>query len=122
MTPKRIFLALPIEPVELAAGKMNQLQKLLSNYRIKWVGPENFHVTLFFFGEIQFSQIVAIKNLLYSVLKNSSPFTFSFLGPAIFKKGKEQTECKVSKLILFESKLFPTGPKYYPIEVFPLMS
>lgn len=187
MVRKRIFLALPIEPVGPAVEKMDQLQKLLCDYRIKWVRNENIHLTLFFFGEIPVQQIPLLQEVLRSSMKNSNAFSFSGTGPGIFKKGKEpqvlwlgiQTTdqlfelkkeinkavatlgfipdvkvfrphltlgrflprqeissvlhnafkdallavpfgCNVSKLVLFESKLFPAGPQYYPIEVFPL--
>lgn len=189
MVGKRIFLALPLEPVEPAVEKMKQLQKLLRDYSIKWVSIENFHLTLFFFGEIPTQQIPVLIELLSSSVKNSSAFTFSLTGPGIFKKGKEPRvlwlgikapdqlfEIKkdidkavatlgfipdnivfrphltlgrflprqevssvldsalkdeqlrepflysASKLILFESKLFPKGPQYYPVEVFPYMT
>jgi len=188
MVGKRVFLALPLEPVEPVVEKMEQLQKLLSAYRIKWVRAENFHLTLFFFGEISEQQISVIKELLRSLVKESPAITFSLTGPGIFKKGNqpqvlwlgikannqllelkmevdkvalamgflhndrtfrphltlgrflprqqissvldnalkdlqlmEPIEYYASKLILFESKLFPAGPQYYPIEVFPLI-
>lgn len=188
MVGKRVFLALPLEPVEPAVEKMKQLQKLLSAYRIKWVRAENFHLTLFFFGEISEQQVSNIDEFLRSLVKDSSVVTFSLTGPGIFKKGNEPQvlwlgikatdqlselkkevdkavltlgfspndktfrphltlgrflphqqissvldnalkdiqlmepiEYYASKLILFESKLFPAGPQYYPIEVFPLI-
>jgi 2'-5' RNA ligase len=189
MVGKRIFLALPIEPVEPAVERMKQLQKLLPVYHIKWVKTTHFHVTLFFFGEILVQQIPELIELLHSSLKNSPAFKFQLTGPGIFKNGKEPRviwlgvnvpdqliELKkdidsavatlgflpdnnaefrphmtlgrfvphqvvstaldsalkdpqlsdsiwysASKLILFESKLFTTGPQYDPIEVFPLM-
>ena len=188
MDLKRIFLALPLEPVEPVAEKMKQLQMLLRNYRVRWVEKENFHLTLFFFGEIPEQQIPVLKELLHESVKNSSAFTFSLTGPGIFKKNteprviwlgikasepffeiKKETDKAAeafgfitgdktfrphltlgrflpgqevssvlenalkeeqlaepigyyaSKLILFESKLFPAGPQYYPIEVFTLM-
>jgi len=184
---KRVFLALPLEPVEPAAEKMKILQKLLSAFRIKWVRIENYHLTLFFFGEIPVQLIPDIQQILRSTLENSSPFSLALSGPGIFKKGKEprvlwlgvepsdqMLELKkeidkavvsigfipddkpfrphltlgrfmqrqevttvlenalnlpqlakpigydVSKLILFESKLFPEGPLYLPIDIFPL--
>ena len=187
MIMKRVFLALPLEPVEPAAEKMKILQKLLSAYRIKWVRIENYHLTLFFFGEIPVQLIPDIQQILRSTLENSSVFSLALTGPGIFKKGKEprvlwlgikatdqlfvlkkkidnavvslgfipdekpfrphltlgrfmqQQEVSsilenvlnepqlakpigydVSKLILFESKLFPEGPQYLPIDIFPL--
>jgi len=188
MVVKRIFLALPLEPVEPVVEKMKQLQKLLLVYRIRWARIENIHLTLFFFGEIPTQQISVLCDLLRSFVKNSPAFTISLTGPNIFKKGKELRvlwlgikasdqliEIKkdidkvvaafgivtddivfrphltlgrflphqevssvldsalkdkqlmkpslhsVSRLILFESKLFPAGSQYYPIEIFPLL-
>jgi len=188
MVGKRIFLALPVEPVEPAVERMRQLQKLLPFYQIKWVKTAHFHLTLFFFGEVPEQQIPGLIELLHSTLKNSPAFTFELTGPGIFKKAKEPRVLwfgmkapdqlydlkknidsavstigflpdnngvfrphmtlgrflphqavstvldsalkdpqlsdpigySASKLVLFESKLFPTGPQYYPIEVFPL--
>ena len=189
MARKRVFLALPLKPVEPVVAKMKQLQKLLHAYHIKWVRPENFHLTLFFFGEIPAQQIPVLIELLHTPVKNSSAFPFSLTGPGIFKKGREPRvlwldikasdqlfeikkeidnavatlgfipddkvfrphltlgrflprqevssvldftleeaqlaepiRYEVSRLILFESKLFPSGPQYYPIEVFPLIA
>jgi len=41
MLLKRIFLAIPLEPAGPVAEKMKQLQKLLDEYRIKWVSHKN---------------------------------------------------------------------------------
>ena len=189
MVSKRVFLALPVEPVDPAAEIMNRLQKRLSDYRIKWVSKSNFHLTLLFFGEIPVQQIHPISALLQVLIKKQAPLKFSLTGPGMFKKGKEPqvlwlgiqdsgpmselkkridqavltlgltTENKVfrphltlgrfmprqevsslldsalkeeqlsepiaytaSKLILFESKLSLEGPRYFPLEVFPLIS
>jgi 2'-5' RNA ligase len=163
------------------------LQKQLCTYRIKWVQAENFHVTLFFFGEIKSEQTNILQEFLSQTLKELSAFTFSFSGAGIFKDRKEPrilwlgietsetliklkkeidktvsllrfttgekpihphltlgrfaprqkisqalniTLCEfrviepltytVSKLTLFESKLSPTGAKYFPLATFPL--
>ncbi|HEY3390296.1 MAG TPA: RNA 2',3'-cyclic phosphodiesterase [Prolixibacteraceae bacterium] len=188
MVGKRVFLAMPLEPVDPAVEKMRQLQELLQKYRIRWVIKENFHVTLFFFGEIPTQQIPVLNDLLHLSLNNSRAFTFSLTSPGIFKKGKEprvlwlgiktndqlvelkrevdkavsalgffpyektfrphmtlgrflphqkisseledvlkeaqimeSIEYSVPRLILFESKSFPAGPQYQPIEFFPLI-
>lgn len=188
MISKRVFLALPLQPVEPAAEIMIRLQKRLSNYRIKWVSSANFHLTLYFFGEIPVPRIASLCELLPVAIKSQAPIKFSLTGPGIFRKGKEPqvlwlgiedfgpmselkqtidqsasalgflTEDKVfrphltmgrfmprqevgsgldlllneeklsapiaytvSKLILFESKLSPAGPSYFPLEVFPLI-
>ncbi len=188
MLKKRVFLAVPVDPVEPVVAKMEQLKRQFYDLRIKWVRPENFHLTVFFFGEIPAQQVPLLRELLRSALKNTSAFSFLLTGPGIFKKGKElkvlwlgikgsdqlyelkketdnavatlgfltedkpfrphltlgrflshqssssdlenslkephlwePVEYEVTNLILFESKLFPDGPQYDPIEVFPLL-
>ena len=185
MDRKRVFLALPLEPVEPVAEKMRQIQNRLHNFHIKWVKPEYFHLTLFFFGEIPANQIPKLTEIIRFTLINLSPFSFSVTGQAIFKKGNEPRvlwlgvnapdqlfdlkkaidksaeslgfiseekrfrphltlgrflpgqevntdlestlkegqlmeaiSYEASKVILFESKLLPTGAQYDPIEVF----
>ncbi len=188
MEKKRVFLALPVEPVGPVVERMKELQNLLQgHYHIKWVRSENLHLTLYFFGEVEVYQIPNLIEFIRLSVQSTPPFSFSLLGPGIFKKGIEPRvlwlgikatdslfelkkaldqsmlaldfhsgekifrphltlgrflpkqgispvldgavkeiqhsvaiEYTLSKLILFESRLFPEGPIYYPIEVFPL--
>jgi RNA 2',3'-cyclic 3'-phosphodiesterase len=187
MNGKRVFLALPIEPVEPAAEKMEKLQIMLNNYAIRWVSTANYHLTLFFFGHVHLQQITGLSETLRLCVKNTPAFNCTLTGPGIFRNGKmpkvlwlginnpdqlftlkneinnavaelgflpdttvfrphltigrflsrqeitstlesvlnddqliEPFPYFASKLILFESKLFPSGPQYAPIEVFPL--
>ena len=188
MLRKRIFLAIPLDPAEPVAERMKQLQQLLGEYRIKWIRAENFHLTLYFFGEIPVQQIPQLKRVLRLAVRNSPVFTLSLTGPGIFRKGKEprvlylgckvndllfeikkevdkavssldfSTENKlfrphvtlgrfvqrqessplledvlqeprfsepltfeISRLILYESILLPSGPRYQPVKIFPLI-
>ena len=89
MLTKRVFLAIPINPVEPVIEKMTRLKNRLADYRIKWVNRENLHLTLFFFGEIPLNQIPELRKLLRSTTHNLPSFSFSLTGPGIFKKGKE---------------------------------
>ena len=89
MVVKRVFLAFPLVKEQQVSEKMQQLKKLLYDYRVKWVPQNNFHVTLFFFGEIPLNQISIIASRIDAVTANFSPFSFSIADPGIFKKGKE---------------------------------
>lgn len=89
MVVKRVFLAFPLEKEQQVSEKMQELKKLLYDYRVKWVPQKNFHVTLFFFGEIPLNQISIIVSRIHAVAANFSPFSFSIAHPGIFKKGKE---------------------------------
>jgi 2'-5' RNA ligase len=74
MHSKRTFLALPLIPIEPAANKAKELKHLLRNYRIKWVDPESYHLTLFFFGEVLVDQLAALKDALRSAVDGISVF------------------------------------------------
>jgi RNA 2',3'-cyclic 3'-phosphodiesterase len=89
MEKKKVFLAFTFEPVEPAQEIMKRLQNRLRTYRIKWVSADNFHVTLFFFGELPVDQIDPLQKLLHEALKESSAFTFSLTEPGIFRDRRE---------------------------------
>ncbi len=89
MQSKRTFLALPLIPVEPAADKAKELKHLLRNYRIKWVDPKSYHLTLFFFGEVPVDQLTELKNVLHSAMKGIPSFSFKLTNPGLFKRGRE---------------------------------
>ncbi len=89
MKKKRVFLAFTLGPIEHTTIKLKKLQEQLRTYRIKWGNTDNYHVTLFFFGELPTEQIDLLLKLLSENLKEASAFTFSFSKPGIFKNRKE---------------------------------
>lgn len=90
MTPsKRTFLALPLIPVEPAADKAKELKHLLRKYRIKWVDPKSYHLTLFFFGEVPVDQLAELKDAIRSAVEGMPVFSFKLTNPGLFKKGHE---------------------------------
>ncbi|HOV71347.1 MAG TPA: RNA 2',3'-cyclic phosphodiesterase [Dysgonamonadaceae bacterium] len=90
MTPsKRTFLALPLIPVEPAADKAKELKHLLRKYRIKWVNPESYHLTLFFFGEVPMDQLAELKDAIRSAVEGMPAFSFKLTNPGLFKRGHE---------------------------------
>lgn len=188
METKRVFLALPLEPVEPAVETAICLKQLLKKYRIRWVDKDNYHLTLFFFGDVPVSKLAELKSSLHSVTDASPVFNFRITAPGMFRKGREprvlwlgieapvelyelkrkideavavlgfpsdgrdlkphltlgrfqpeqtispelgeklssvgnaeQISYEASRLILFESKLTPTGAKYIPLEEFRLV-
>lgn len=85
MTMIRTFLALPLEPVLPAYEKMQLLQKQLGSYRIKWVNSGQFHLTFFFFGEVDAQVIPSLVNRLQIAIKQTACFSYSLAGPGIFR-------------------------------------
>lgn len=79
----RTFVAIKI-PKEIK-DKLTKLENDLRNgvFReafIKWVKPENIHLTLKFIGEIDERKLENIKTGLKKVMREYSPFRLSFAG------------------------------------------
>ena len=186
----RVFLA-----IDLPSSLKKELSKLKTEEqafaRLKWVEEENFHLTLFFFGNLPEKEVEKVVQVCEKRVKDfprfelfltevsgfpkKGDFRVVFLGceersntlerlvhelskdfkkkgfkledrdfhphitlfrlkelkdrsayhdfvqeltkKAQFLKGKS---FPVQEVILFESKLSPTGPKYTPLKVFPL--
>ncbi len=89
MPSKRVFVALPLIPVEPAANKAEELKHLLQKYRIKWVDPKLYHLTLFFFGEIPVGQLAELKDALHLAVEGIPAFSFQLTNPGLFKRGHE---------------------------------
>ncbi len=60
----RSFLALPLNPEFLAelSGYLNPLRRKISG--VKWVNPEQIHVTLHFFGAISDGEIASVRTIV----------------------------------------------------------
>lgn len=85
MTGIRTFLALPLEPALPVREKWQQLQKQLLSYRIKWVHPGQFHLTLFFFGKVDVQDIPLLVKKLQSAVNIIPCFTFTLGETGIFQ-------------------------------------
>jgi len=81
---KRIFAAVKIHPSEAFISLLYQFKKVLREEHIKWVEPNNIHITLKFFGEIEESRISEISNQLALVASRHTPFNFSINGTGVF--------------------------------------
>ena len=52
--------------------------------KIKWVKPENLHLTLRFIGEVGENIIPDLKSLIDNVIKKFKPFTYELIGMGCF--------------------------------------
>ncbi|MGQ9646471.1 MAG: RNA 2',3'-cyclic phosphodiesterase [Thermodesulfobacteriota bacterium] len=80
----RSFLA--IELPEAIRRKIEEVQRelRLSHADVRWVSPENIHLTLKFFGNIDESRIDPIVRSLEGPIEATSPFSLSTHGMGAF--------------------------------------
>ena len=69
---KRVFIAinLPDKIKEKFDPVIAELKKLNPDYGIKWVAPENLHLTLHFFGDLNEKQISLAEEGIEEITKN----------------------------------------------------
>ena len=80
----RTFLAADIEPG--INKKVNEVIDRLSRIDggVKWVRPENHHITVYFFGEIDEATRASIEGIAAGVLEGVSPFPVRVEGISAF--------------------------------------
>lgn len=79
----RLFIAIEIPP-DVRAGLAVLLQKFRAIApQVKWVRPENIHITLKFLGETENSKLTAIQSAL-STIRSSQAVALKFLGLGFF--------------------------------------
>jgi len=81
---KRLFAAIKIHPSARYINVFNEISSSLRHERIKWVEPENMHLTLKFFGETDEKQIPAIRQAIETAVSQSGPFTIKIANTGIF--------------------------------------
>jgi len=81
---KRLFAAIKVHPSEALLNRYYMLQRNLKDEKIRWVSPENIHITMKFFGETPDHHIPAINAALQQAATTASPFNFSIRNTGIF--------------------------------------
>ena len=81
---KRLFVAIKIHPSENYTNVYKQILSSLRHERIKWVEPENMHLTIKFLGETDETKIPALKLALQQGARFSKSFTMKIENTGIF--------------------------------------
>ena len=81
---KRLFAAIKVHPSEEFLVRYYNLKKNLKQEKIRWVDPENIHITLKFFGECPEHHIPAIEMALEQAASQVQAFKFNILNTGIF--------------------------------------
>jgi RNA 2',3'-cyclic 3'-phosphodiesterase len=85
----RTFVAFPIP--ETITIRICDIQERLKSYRlpVRWVKPENVHLTLKFFGEISLSTVNDIGKVLEDTVRVYAPLMFFIKGLGVFPNIKK---------------------------------
>ncbi len=80
----RAFIAIPLP--EFISTQICDIQKRLKSYRlpVRWVRPENVHLTLKFLGEISLSTIDGITEIIKDTVRDCSPLILFTKGLGVF--------------------------------------
>lgn len=82
----RLFIAIELPaPIRAYIGHaMDTLQKATPRHAIRWVPPENLHLTLKFLGDTDETQVEAIRQELGKAIKGHQSFTIRVEGSGCF--------------------------------------
>ena len=84
----RCFIAIEIpETIRKSVGDIIEILKK-SGSDVKWVKPENIHITIQFLGETEESLIAAIKESLEKILAPHHPFYIKITDAGCFPDGR----------------------------------
>ncbi len=81
---KRLFCAVKVFPSAATQTMIDSLREGLQHEPIRWVAPENLHITLAFFGDVPAEVEGKIIQALRRASHLSAPFTFSLKGCGFF--------------------------------------
>jgi 2'-5' RNA ligase len=81
---KRLFAAIKIHPSASYISLFNEISSSLRHERIKWVEPENMHLTLKFFGETDEAKIPSICQAIETAVAQSKPFSLKIANTGVF--------------------------------------
>ncbi len=81
---KRLFVAVKIIPSTELLAIYNKIQHKLTNDKIRWVNPNNFHLTLKFLGDTYIDTIPIVISVIENTLSLKSSFDFDLKDLGIF--------------------------------------
>ncbi len=85
----RLFLAIPIEPLEAVFPTAEQIRKQMHGYRIKWTSAHQFHLTLFFFGDTNSHYASLLSSQVLKIASHTQSFPYTLTEPGIFTSNKQ---------------------------------
>ena len=84
MARTRTFIGVAVSDTIRASSKLMQRSLALSGAEVKWVEPQNLHVTLLFLGEIEDTDLVNACRITAKAAAKEAPFTLRVGGVGAF--------------------------------------
>lgn len=82
---KRIFIAVKVNPEGTFLKMISYFKSVLLSENIKWINPENIHITLAFLGDTEEELIKDISLMLSKVCANTGYFELTIKGTGVFR-------------------------------------
>lgn len=82
---KRIFIAVKVDAGNALLKMISSFEYGLSKERIKWINPDNIHITLAFLGDTEEEKINIISSMLKEKCEGSGKFELIIKGSGVFK-------------------------------------
>jgi 2'-5' RNA ligase len=73
---KRVFIAIPLS--EEFRVSLNSYVELYRKYNMRWVAPENWHITLIFLGSIAPSDLARVQEIVFTEARTIHQFSLDF--------------------------------------------
>lgn len=81
---KRLFIAIKLIPDDNLLGTYYSLKQAFRYDKIRWVNPDNFHITLKFLGNTSEDKIDVISEVINNTVKPFSMFKIDFDSTGVF--------------------------------------
>lgn len=94
----RLFVAIPVAEDMRAALTAMQGRLRASGADVKWVEPENLHLTVKFLGDLETAQEDDIKAVCADLAANTTPFRISVGGASSFPVGRPQIKTLLARV------------------------
>lgn len=103
----RAFIAIEV-PHDVQEVIFNSIKPIMSKLKpfVKWVSPENIHLTLRFLGQISLTFSNDLQDNMRKLTDTFSPLTFNLSEPGVFPSWREPRVLWVA-LELVQGDLFP---------------
>lgn len=108
MEYQRLFISLPIDTVLLKKINKDLNNLALPTARLKFVKPENIHLTIKFLGDTPIDRLDPIIQALQSACQNFEPFELNLAETKIFPENQPEQAPRVLSLALKTEKKLQT--------------